>query len=132
MGLTETEAKAAGIEYEKAIFPWARVRPRAGLGRDEGLTKLLCEPGSQRVLGAGIVGVDAGDLISETVLALEMGANAEDIALTVHPHPTLSETVAFSAELVDGSITDLLPPRRRKRSSRAGASRSSRAGASRM
>ena len=77
------------------------------------MTKLLVEPESRRVLGAGIVGVNAGDLISETVLALEMGADAEDIALTVHPHPTLSETVAFSAELADGSITDLMPPRQR-------------------
>ena len=111
MGLTETEAKASGIEYEKAIFPWAASGRALALGRDEGLSKLIVEPESQRVLGAGIVGVDAGDLISETVLALEMGANATDIALTVHPHPTLSETVAFSAEMVDGSITDLMPPR---------------------
>ena len=115
MGLTETEAKASGVEYEKAIFPWAASGRALGLGRDEGLTKLIVEPDSQRVLGAGIVGVGAGDLISETVLALEMGANATDIALTVHPHPTLSETVAFSAEMVDGSITDLMPPRRRAR-----------------
>ena len=115
MGLTETEAKASGTEYEKAIFPWAASGRALGLGRDEGLTKLLVEPDSQRVLGAGIVGVNAGDLISETVLALEMGANATDIALTVHPHPTLSETVAFSGEMIDGSITDLMPPRRRSR-----------------
>jgi dihydrolipoamide dehydrogenase len=115
MGLTETEAKASGIEYEKAIFPWAASGRALALGRDEGLTKLIVEADSQRVLGAGIVGVGAGDLISETVLALEMGANATDIALTVHPHPTLSETVAFSAEMVDGSITDLMPPRRRAR-----------------
>ena len=115
MGLTETEAKASGIEYEKASFPWAASGRALALGRDEGLSKLIVEPDSQRVLGAGIVGVGAGDLISETVLALEMGANATDIALTVHPHPTLSETVAFSAEMVDGSITDLMPPRRRGR-----------------
>jgi dihydrolipoamide dehydrogenase len=115
MGLTETVAKAEGIEYEKMIFPWAASGRALSLGRDEGLTKLIVEPESQRVLGAGIVGVNAGDLISETVLALEMGANATDIALTVHPHPTLSETVAFSAEMVDGSITDLMPPRRRAR-----------------
>ena len=115
MGLTETEAKASGVEYEKAIFPWAASGRALALGRDEGLTKLIVEPETQRVLGAGIVGIDAGDLISETVLALEMGANATDIALTVHPHPTLSETVAFSAEMADGSITDLMPPRRRAR-----------------
>jgi dihydrolipoamide dehydrogenase len=78
------------------------------------MTKLLFEPGSRRLLGAGIVGVNAGDLISETVLALEMGADAEDIGLTVHPHPTLSETVAFAAEMAAGTITDLMPPRRRR------------------
>ena len=118
MGLTETVAKAEGTEYEKVIFPWAASGRALSLGRDEGLTKLIVGVGgsdSQRVLGAGIVGVNAGDLISEAVLALEMGANATDIALTVHPHPTLSETVAFSAEMVDGSITDLMPPRRRAR-----------------
>jgi dihydrolipoamide dehydrogenase len=115
MGLTETEAKASGVEYEKAIFPWAASGRALALGREEGLSKLIVEPETQRVLGAGIVGIDAGDLISETVLALEMGANATDIALTVHPHPTLSETVAFSAEMADGSITDLMPPRRRAR-----------------
>ncbi len=111
MGLTEAEAKERGVEYEKAAFPWAASGRALGLGRSEGLTKLLVEPGSRRVLGAGIVGVGAGDLISETVLAYEMGANAEDIALTVHPHPTLSETVAFSAEMAEGTITDLMPPR---------------------
>jgi dihydrolipoamide dehydrogenase len=110
MGLTETRAKADGIEYEKAVFPWSASGRALGLGRDEGMTKLLFEPGTHRLLGAGIVGVSAGDLISETVHALEMGANAEDLALTVHPHPTLSETVAFAAELQDGSITDLISP----------------------
>ncbi|HET8978982.1 MAG TPA: dihydrolipoyl dehydrogenase [Solirubrobacteraceae bacterium] len=114
MGLTETAAKADGVEYEKTVFPWAASGRALGLGRDEGLTKLLVGvggDGSRRVLGAGIVGVGAGDLIAETVLALEMGANAEDIGLTVHPHPTLSETVAFSAEMAEGTITDLMPPR---------------------
>jgi dihydrolipoamide dehydrogenase len=110
MGLTETRAKADDVEYEKAIFPWSASGRALGLGRDEGMTKLLFERGSQRLLGAGIVGVGAGDLISETVLALEMGANAEDIALSVHPHPTLSETVAYAAELEDGTITDLISP----------------------
>ncbi len=113
MGLTETEAKQQGVEYEKASFPWTASGRALGLGRSEGHTKLVLEPGSRRVLGAGIVGVGAGDLISETVLAYEMGANAEDIALTVHPHPTLSETVAFAAELAEGTITDLMPPRAR-------------------
>ena len=110
MGLTETRAKADGIEYEKAIFPWSASGRALGLGRDEGMTKLLFERETHRLLGAGIVGVSAGDLISEAVHALEMGANAEDVALTVHPHPTLSETVAFAAELEDGSITDLISP----------------------
>jgi dihydrolipoamide dehydrogenase len=116
MGLTETRAKAEGIEYEKTVFPWAASGRALGLGRPEGMTKLLVgvgEADAGRVLGCGIVGVSAGDLISEAVLALEMGADARDIALTVHPHPTLSETFAFSAELADGSITDLMPPRRR-------------------
>jgi dihydrolipoamide dehydrogenase len=110
MGLTETTAKADGVEYEKFTFPWAANGRALGLGRSEGMTKLLVEPETKRVLGCGIVGVNAGDLISETVLALEMGADVQDIALTVHPHPTLTETVAFAAELADGSITDLIPP----------------------
>ncbi|MGH2914983.1 MAG: dihydrolipoyl dehydrogenase [Solirubrobacteraceae bacterium] len=110
MGLTETAAEAESTKYEKAAFPWAASGRALGLGRPDGLTKLLLEPESRRVLGAGIVGVGAGDLISEVVLALELGANAEDVALTVHPHPTLSETVAFAAELAQGTITDLMPP----------------------
>ena len=110
MGLTEARAKADGVEYEKAIFPWTASGRALGLGRDEGMTKLLFERESQRLLGAGIVGVGAGDLISETVLALEMGANAEDIALSVHPHPTLSESSGLAAELEDGTITDLISP----------------------
>ena len=119
MGLTETGARAAGIEYEKATFPWAASGRALGLGRDEGLTKLLFEPGTHRLLGAGIVGVGAGDLIAETVHALEMGANAEDLALTIHPHPTLSETIGFASEMEEGTITDLLPPRRRPARERA-------------
>jgi dihydrolipoamide dehydrogenase len=115
MGLTETTAKADGVEYEKFTFPWAANGRALGLGRSEGLTKLIVEPETKRVLGCGIVGVNAGDLISETVLALEMGADAQDIALTVHPHPTLTETVAFAAELADGSITDLMPPKERSK-----------------
>jgi dihydrolipoamide dehydrogenase len=113
MGLTETQAKADGVEYEKAVFPWTASGRALGLGREEGMTKLLFGvggDGGHRLLGAGIVGVGAGDLISEAVHALEMGANAEDIALTVHPHPTLSETIALAAELEDGSITDLISP----------------------
>jgi dihydrolipoamide dehydrogenase len=113
MGLTETAAKADGIEYEKSTLPWAASGRALGLGRSEGVTKLLWEPETKRLLGAAIVGIGAGDLISETVLALEAGLDAQDISLTVHPHPTLSETVAFAAEIEDGSITDLMPPRKR-------------------
>ena len=116
MGLTEIAARADGIEYEKAVFPWAASGRALSLGRSEGMTKLLFEPGSRRLLGAGIVGVNAGELISETVHALEMGSDAEDIALTIHPHPTLSETIGFAAEMAEGTITDLMPPRPRQRS----------------
>jgi dihydrolipoamide dehydrogenase len=114
MGLTETAARADEVEYEKAVFPWAASGRALSIGRDDGITKLLLEPGSRRLLGAGIVGINAGELIGETVHALEMGADAEDLALTVHPHPTLSETVGFAAELALGTITDLMPPRARR------------------
>jgi dihydrolipoamide dehydrogenase len=113
MGLTETSARADRVEYEKATFPWAASGRALGLGRDEGHTKLLFEPGTRRLLGAGMVGVNAGELIAETVHALEMGADAEDLALTIHPHPTLSETVGLAAEMEAGTITDLMPPRQR-------------------
>jgi dihydrolipoamide dehydrogenase len=116
MGLTETEAKERGIEFEKAAFPWAASGRALSLGREEGMTKLLFEPGSRRLLGAGIVGVNAGELIAETVHALEMGSDAEDIGLTIHPHPTLTETIGFAAEMAEGTITDLMPPRKRARS----------------
>jgi dihydrolipoamide dehydrogenase len=111
MGLTETSARDEGVEYEKAVFPWSASGRALGLARDEGITKLLFEPGTRRLLGAGMVGVNAGELIAETVHALEMGSDAEDIALTIHPHPTLTETVAFAAEIAAGTITDLLPRR---------------------
>jgi dihydrolipoamide dehydrogenase len=113
MGLTEHEAKARGIEYEKGVFPWAASGRALGIHRDEGLTKLLFDPETKRILGAGIVGPNAGELIGETVLALELGADMEDIGLTIHPHPTLNETIGLAAEMAHGSITDLLPPRRR-------------------
>ncbi len=113
MGLTETVAKAQGIKYEKSSLPWVASGRALGLGRSEGVTKLLWDPETKRLLGAGIVGIGAGDLIAETVLAFEAGLDAQDISLTIHPHPTLSETVAFAAELEDGSITDLMPPRKR-------------------
>jgi dihydrolipoamide dehydrogenase len=112
MGLTETSAKAQGIEYEKAVFPWAASGRALATARDEGMTKLLFDKTTHRLLGAGIVGPNAGELIAETVLALELGADAQDIGLTIHPHPTLSETVFFSAEIADGSITDLYMPKR--------------------
>jgi dihydrolipoamide dehydrogenase len=114
MGLTEAEAKSQGVEYEKGVFPWAASGRALGIGRDEGMTKLLFDAKTHRILGAGIVGPNAGELIGETVLALEMGADAEDIGLTIHPHPTLNETICFAAEMAEGSITDLLPPKKRK------------------
>jgi len=112
MGMSETSAKAQGVEYEKAVFPWSASGRALGIARDEGLTKLLFDRSTHRLLGAGIVGPNAGELISETVLALEMGAEAQDIGLTIHPHPTLSETVYFAAEIAEGSITDLYLPKR--------------------
>ena len=112
MGLSEPEAKAQGIEYEKASIPWAASGRALGMGRTEGLTKVIFEKGTRRILGAGIVGVNAGELIAEAVLALEMGADAEDIGMTIHAHPTLSETVYFASEMVEGTITDLMPPKR--------------------
>ena len=113
MGLTETQAKAQGIEYEKASFPWAASGRALSIGREEGATKLLLDPKTRRILGAGIVGTNAGELIAEAVLALEMGADMEDIGLTIHPHPTLSETLGFAAEMAEGTITDLMPPRKK-------------------
>jgi dihydrolipoamide dehydrogenase len=112
MGLTEIEAKAKGVEYEKATFPWSVSGRALGMGREEGVTKLLFDKQTKRVLGAGIVGINAGELIAETVLALETGADAEDLSLTIHAHPTLSETIFFTAEIADGTITDLLPAKK--------------------
>ncbi len=113
MGLNETEAKAQGIEYQKGAFPWAASGRALGIDRDEGMTKILFDKDSKRILGAGIVGPNAGELIAEAVLALEMGADAEDIGLTIHAHPTLSETFNFAAEMVEGTITDLYIPRKK-------------------
>jgi dihydrolipoamide dehydrogenase len=112
-GLTETEAKDRGIEYEKGVFPWAASGRALSLSRSEGFTKLLFEPVTQRILGGGIVGSNAGELIAEIGLAIEMDCVAQDISLTVHPHPTLSETTAFAAEAFEGTITDLYLPRKR-------------------
>ncbi|HKO88981.1 MAG TPA: dihydrolipoyl dehydrogenase [Burkholderiales bacterium] len=113
MGLTEEQAKKDGTPYEKASFPWAASGRALSIGRDDGLTKLVYDPQSKRILGAGIVGVNAGELLAEMVLALEMGADMEDIALTVHPHPTLSETPNFAAEVALGSITDIFVPKKK-------------------
>jgi dihydrolipoamide dehydrogenase len=113
VGLTEDEAKARGVAYEKGTFPWAASARSLTLGRGDGLTKLLFDASTHRLLGAGIVGVNAGDLIAEAALAIEMGADAADVGLTVHPHPTLSETLAFAAEAAEGTITDLYVPKKR-------------------
>ena len=114
VGVTEAEAKAQGIEYGKGVFPWAASGRALSLGRSEGMTKLIFDESNERVIGAGIVGSNAGDLIAEVALAIEMGANAADIGLTVHPHPTLSETVAMAAEMYEGTITDLYAPKKHK------------------
>ena len=113
MGLTETEANEKGIEIEKGVFPWAASGRALGIHREEGMTKLIFDAKTKRLLGAGIVGRNAGELIGETVLGLEMGADAEDIALTIHPHPTLNESIGMAAEMAEGTITDLMPPRKR-------------------
>ena len=113
MGLTETQAKVQGIDYEKAQFPWAASGRALSIGREEGSTKLLLDPKTRRILGAGIVGTNAGELIAEAVLALEMGADMEDLGLTIHPHPTLSETLGFAAEMAEGTITDLYVPKKK-------------------
>jgi dihydrolipoamide dehydrogenase len=112
MGLTETQAQAQGIEYDKAVFPWAASGRALATGRDEGMTKAIFDKNTRRLLGAAMTGVNAGELIAEAVLALEMGADSHDIGLTIHPHPTLSETLFFAAEMAEGSITDLYVPKK--------------------
>jgi len=113
VGLTETDAAARGIAVEKAVFPWAASGRALSLGRSEGLTKLLFDPSDRRLVGAGIVGPSAGDLIAEAALAIELSCDAEDVGLTIHPHPTLSETLAMAAEMFSGTITDLYVPRKK-------------------
>jgi dihydrolipoamide dehydrogenase len=113
VGVTEEEAKAKGIKYGKGNFPWGASGRSLSLGRDEGMTKLLFDEETHRIIGGGIVGTNAGDLIAEVALAIEMGADAVDIGKTIHPHPTLSETVAFSAEAYEGTITDLYVPKKK-------------------
>ncbi len=112
MGLTEKEAIKQGIDYEKTVFPWAASGRAISMAREEGLTQLLLDKTTRRILGAGMIGINAGELIAETVLALEMGADMQDLSLTIHPHPTLSETVLFAAEIAEGTITDLFVPKK--------------------
>ncbi len=113
VGLTENEAKAKGIKYGKGVFPWAASGRALSIGRDEGMTKLLIDETSHRVLGGACTGPNAGELVAEIGLAIEMGADVEDMSLTIHPHPTLSETVAMAAEVFEGTITDLYLPRKK-------------------
>lgn len=113
VGVTENEAKAKGIKYGKGVFPWAASGRSLSIGRDEGLTKLIIDETTHRVIGAGIVGPNAGELMAEVGLAIEMGCDVEDLSLTIHPHPTLSETVALAAEIFEGTITDLYLPKKK-------------------
>ena len=112
-GLTEAEAKEQGVEYTKGAFPWAASGRSLSIGRDEGMTKALFDKETGRLIGAAMVGTNAGELIAEAVLGIEMGSDMEDIGLTIHPHPTLSETLCFAAEMAEGTITDLMPPKKR-------------------
>jgi dihydrolipoamide dehydrogenase len=114
VGVTENEAKAAGAKYGKGVFPWVASGRSLSLGRDEGITKVLFDESTERIIGCGIVGPSAGDLITEAAIAIEMGADATDIALTIHPHPTLSETIGMAAEAFEGTITDLYLPKKKK------------------
>jgi dihydrolipoamide dehydrogenase len=114
VGLTEKEAKEQGVNYEKATFPWLASGRALSTGREEGLTKLLFCPATKRILGGGIVGINAGELLAEITLAIEMNCDVEDLALTIHAHPTLSETVAQAAEMFEGTITDLYLPKKKK------------------
>ena len=113
VGLTEIEAKAKGVKYGKGVFPWAASGRSLALGRDEGVTKILFDEATHRIIGCGIVGPSAGDLIAEAALAIEMGAEASDIGHTIHPHPTLSETIGMAAEMFEGTITDLIAPKKK-------------------
>lgn len=113
VGLTENQARAQGIKVGKGVFPWAASGRSLSIGRSEGMTKVLFDLSTDQVLGAGIVGPQAGDLIAEISLAIEMGADATDLGHTIHPHPTLSETINFAAEMFEGTITDLIPPKKK-------------------
>ena len=113
-GKTEKELMEAGVKFDKGVFPWAASGRSLSIGRSEGVSKALFDAESGKILGMGICGNHAGDLISEATLAIEMGCDMSDIALTIHAHPTLSETTAFAAEMAEGTITDLMPPRKKK------------------
>lgn len=115
VGVTEAQAKEQGMAYDKGVFPWAASGRALSMDRAEGMTKIIFNTKTNRVIGAGIVGVNAGELISELALAIEMGCDAEDIALTIHPHPTLSESVAMATEVFEGTITDLYMPKKKKK-----------------
>jgi dihydrolipoamide dehydrogenase len=113
-GKTEKELVSEGISFEKGVFPWAASGRSLSIGRSEGISKGLFDSKSGKILGMGICGTNAGELIAEATLAIEMGCDISDIALTVHAHPTLSETTAFAAEMAEGTITDLMPPKKKK------------------
>jgi dihydrolipoamide dehydrogenase len=113
VGVTENEAKAKGLKIGKGVFPWAASGRALSIGRSEGITKLIFDPVDDRVIGAGIVGPNAGELLSEVVVAIEMGADAVDLGHSIHAHPTLSETINFAAEMFEGTITDLIPPKKK-------------------
>ena len=110
--MTEIQAKAQNIAYEKAVFPWAASGRALSVDRTEGFTKLIFDE-KHRVIGAAIVGVNAGELIGEVALAIEMGCDVEDIALTIHPHPTLSESIMMASEVFEGTVTDLYIPKKK-------------------
>ncbi len=114
MGMTEIEAKKQGVQYTKGAFPWAASGRSLSIGRNEGMTKVMFDKTTGKIIGAGMVGTNAGELIAEAVLALEMGADVQDIALTIHPHPTLSETFNFAAEVAEGTCTDIYNPKKKK------------------
>jgi dihydrolipoamide dehydrogenase len=114
VGVTENEAKAAGVKYGKGVFPWVASGRSLTLGRDEGITKVIFDESTDRIIGCGIVGPNAGDLIAEATVAIEMGSDAADIGLTIHPHPTLSETIGMAAEAFEGTITDLYLPKKKR------------------
>jgi len=115
VGLTEKEAKEQGVSYETATFPWAASGRAIASGRTEGMTKLIFDKDSHRIIGGAIIGINAGEMLGEIGLAIEMGADAEDIALTIHAHPTLNESIGLAAEIYEGSITDLPNPKAKKK-----------------